>query len=330
MSFSLLKNIWILIPGAGLLSGLIFALLMGGMDASGYLLNQLTVGPAEIPFIALAALIARKYGWRMGVIYTVFGMTGTCSLLIPNLTLTPGIFFKTASTGIIIGESGWFSGRFTWRLAAASLPGAIMALAVGLPLIINGASPDTLESIKQEALGMYKAFMSPENAKNAADNALVMMRGVFKVGLSILILSSLVIAWLSFLFSNWVMKKVKEVPEQVPPLYTFTVPFHAIWLFLASFGLVLSEYDPTFGIALNIFGVMAGFYGFQGLAIVTHFMNRTSMGRIPRILFWLIFFITLVFSGVFLIIVGVIDNWYKLRFVQSPSNKDGKEEGKLQ
>ncbi|MFA6470602.1 MAG: DUF2232 domain-containing protein [Candidatus Latescibacterota bacterium] len=312
-----------------MLSGLFFALLMGGMDASGYLLNQLTIGPAEIPFIALAAFIARKYGWKTGIVYTVFGIIGTCSLLIPDLTLTPGVFLKTALTGIIIGEFGWFSGRFTWRLAAASLPGAIMALVVGLPLVINGASPDTLESIKQEALGMYKAFMSPDNAKNAADNALVMMRGVFKVGLSILILSSLVIAWLSFLFSNWTMQKVKEVPEQVPPLYTFTVPFHAIWIFLVSFGIVLSEYEPTFYIALNIFCVMAGLYCFQGLAIITHFMNRTSMGRIPRILLWLIFFITLAFSGVFLILIGVIDNWYKLRFVQSQSNTDGKE-GKLQ
>ncbi len=97
-----------------------------------------------------------------------------------------------------------------------------------------------------------------------------------------------------------------------------------------SFGLVLSEYEPTFVIALNVFGVMAGFYGIQGMAIVSYYMNRTSMGRLPRILFWLIFFITLAFSGVFLIIVGVIDNWYHLRFALSSSNTGGKEEGKPQ
>ena len=330
MAFSPRNHLWILIPGAGLLAGLIFTLLMGSMDASRYLLNQLTIGPAEIPFIVLAAVVARKYGWINGGIYTIAGTAASCALLIPDLTLTPGIFLKTAFTGIIIGEPGWFGGRFTWRLAAASFPGALLALAVGLPLIIGGVSQETLESIKQEALGMYKAFMNPDNAKNSAENALMMMKGIFKVGLSILLLSSVVMAWLSFLFSGWVMKKAREVPEPVPPLDAFSVPFHAIWLFLVSFGLVLSEYEPTFVIALNVFAVTAGFYGFQGMAIVSYYMNRTSMGRLPRILFWLIFFITLAFSGVFLIIVGVIDNWYHLRFALSSPHTGGREEGKPQ
>jgi hypothetical protein len=330
MPFLPLKHMRVLVPGTGLFAGLFFAFLMGGMDASRYLLNQLTIGPAEVPFIVLASLITRNYGWKMGIVYTTVGFAGSWALLLPDLSLTPGIFLKTALTGIVIGENDWFSGKFTWRLAAAAFPGVIMALAVGLPIILNGPSPETLEGVRQEALEMYKAFMSPENAKNSADNVLLMMNGVFKVGLSVLILSSLIIAWLSFWCNNWVMKKANKFQEQAPPLYSFSVPFHAIWLFLASFGLVLSEYKPSFGIALNIFGVMAGLYGFQGLAIVTYFMNRTSMGRIPRILFWLIFFITLAFTGFFLIIVGVIDNWYKLRFMQSQSNTDDKEEGKLQ
>jgi hypothetical protein len=327
MDFSPRKHLWIFIPGAGLLAGSIFTLLMGSMDASRYLLNQLTIGPVEIPFIILAAIVARKYGRMHWSIYTVAGTAASCALLIPDLTLTPGIFMKTAFTGIIIGESGWFMSSFTLRLAAASFPGVILAFAVGAPLVIGGVSPENLESIKQEALGMYKAFMTPDNAKNAAENALLMMKGVFKVGLSILVISSVVIAWMSFILSGWMMKKAREVPEPIPPLDSFSVPFHAIWVFLVSLGLVLSEYKPTFILALNIFAVTAGFYGIQGMAIVSYYMNRTAMGRFPRILFWLFFFITLAFSGVFLIIIGVIDNWYNLRFALSLPRTGGREKG---
>ncbi len=113
----------------------------------------------------------------------------------------------------------------------------------------------------------------------------------------------------------------------LPPFNEFAMPFHAIWLFLASFGIVLTEYQAVYPVALNICLVFAGLYGAQGVAIVVHHMKRASFGRIPRILFWLMFFITIAFSSMFLALIGIIDNWYNLRPSSPVPPKGDAQEG---
>ncbi|GAG98444.1 unnamed protein product [marine sediment metagenome] len=71
----------------------------------------------------------------------------------------------------------------------------------------------------------------------------------------------------------------------------------------------------------NIFVFMAFLYLIQGIAIVMFQMNKFSMGRFPRVIFWLLFFFTLVFSGVILIITGVIDSWFNLRSIAADNDK---------
>jgi hypothetical protein len=139
------------------------------------------------------------------------------------------------------------------------------------------------------------------------------MRGMFSVSFAILALSALVQAWLSFLALEWAGRRTRLEVEKVPSLVNFAVPFPMIWVFLACFGLVLIEYRPTFPLALNGLIITAGLYGIQGTAIITWHMGRASVGRIMRVLFWLIFFITLAFSSIFLMVTGIIDNWYTLR-----------------
>ena len=88
-------------------------------------------------------------------------------------------------------------------------------------------------------------------------------------------------------------------------------------MFLASFAALLAEYEPVFPIALNLLVIMVVLYLVQGLAVVMYHMNRLSLGRLPRILFWLFFFFTIIFSGVFLIGIGLVDNWFNLRAISS-------------
>ncbi len=313
MALSPGKKIWILSPGMGLLVGFIFSFLMGGIDPSRYLIEQMTIMPLEVPFIILTAVLVRKYGILPGAAYAVAGTVGSALPFFPAISIPPMIFARICLTGLIIGAIGYIPGRFSYRLGAAALPGVILAGVIGLPLVINGVSPDILDGVKKESLELYKAFMTPEDASNAAENATSLLQGMFGVSFAVLALSSIVQAWLSFLFLGWAGPRAGIEVERVPSMMTFSTPFAMIWVFLVCFGLVLLEYAPVFPLALNGLIVVAGLYGIQGTAIISWHMARASLGRIPRILFWLIFFITLAFSSIFLIVTGIIDNWYTLR-----------------
>jgi hypothetical protein len=304
---------WIAVPVAGLVTGVLFSFLIGELDAARYLVEELTFGPFEIPFIVAVALCVLKFGRLAGGVFALFGFIGSGVVFLPGFTTTSLIFLKVAATGMIIPEPWLQEKPFGVRLSAASLPGFFLGCAIGIPLVIHGVSPEVLEDIRKEALGIYTSFMSPDEAKNAADNAMTVMKGLFAVGLALITLNSIALAWLSFLVTGWAARRARIESEKVPSIVTFSLPFHMIWVFLASFALVLTEFKPVFPVALNLCLVTAGLYGFQGLAIVAYHMNRASLGRIPRVLFWLMFFITLAFSGIFLVCVGIIDNWFNLR-----------------
>ena len=185
--------------------------------------------------------------------------------------------------------------------------------------MIGGIPAETLEDIRKEAESMYVSFMSADDARNASENAIYVVKAVFGAGFAVFFLNSVMLTGIAFIATAWTQRKMKREPEAVPPFRDFRLPFHVIWVFLVSFGLVLLEHGPSYPVALNVCLAAAGLYAFQGTAIVVHHMSRSSIGRLPRILFWLMFFITIGFSIFFLAFLGMIDNWYSLRpLVQKP------------
>ena len=266
--------------GLSLLSGILFTYIIGVLDSSQYLLEQMSIVLIELPFVVCYAVLVRKYDWLICCAYAFLGTAASFALIFPGNTVTPLVFLKISFMGIILGKYNWLSGSFLRRISAVAIPGIIIAFVFGLPIIINGVSPEIIEETKQDTLKIYQA---------------------------------LILSWLSFLLASWVMGKIKESAEYVPPFYTFKIPFHAIWVLLAGGLLFVSGYKPSIPMASNILAVMAGLYGIQGLAIVTYHINGISIGRLPKVLFWLIFFMMIGFFSVFLIIVGVLDNWFNLR-----------------
>ena len=297
----------------GLLSGAVFTVIVGSLDTSGYLVEQLSIGFVEVPFIVFCAVVKRKFGWKNVLLYVFLGTFVSILLSLSEKSITPAVFLKASLMGMMLGETTWFEHSFIQRLSLVSCPGVIFACVFGLPLVINGVPPEVMDRIRQDAIDMYQTFMSNDEAINAADNAMHMFRGFFTVGFAVFVISSLIFAWLSFLGARWVMVKFREEPEYVAPLQSFKLPFHAIWLFLGSFGMIITGYKPVFPLALNVFVIMAFLYLIQGIAIIMYQMNIFSMGRFPRVIFWLLFFVTLSFTGIFLILAGIIDNWFNLR-----------------
>ena len=295
-------------------------MIIGHLDTADYLVEQWSIWLVEIPFIVFWAVYERKYGWKTCLEYILFGALLSFILTFQEKSITPAVYLKASFTGLILGEASWFRGSFTRRFVAVSFPGVVLSLVFGLPIILSGVTTEVIERFRQDALEMYRVFMSADEALKAADNAMQMFRGIFKAGLAVFMISAPVYAWMSFIASKLLMRRFNEEPEDITPFHNFKLPFHVIWIFLGAFGLLLSEYALVFPIALNIFVFMAFLYLIQGIAIVMFQMNKFSMGRLPRVIFWLLFFFTLVFTGVILIFTGVIDSWFNLRSIASDND----------
>jgi hypothetical protein len=297
----------------GLLSGLVFAGLMGTLDSADYLVELFSVGIIEVPVIIFIAILTGRYGWRYALMMVTLGLVAVFSLTAEEYSVTGIVFVKVALMGVTLGEQSWFSGSFTRRLTGVAIPGFMLGLIMGVPMLIHEVDPEILERIRQDAISMYSAFMTEDQALNTADNAMSMFAAIFRVAVALHVLSAFAFAWLAFMGARILMPRFGVEAEPVPRISEFTVPFHAIWVFLATFGLLLSGIEQLFPVALNGFIIMAALYLIQGLAVVMHVMNRLELGRLPRILFWVMFFVMIGAIGVVLLVIGVSDNWFRFR-----------------
>lgn len=300
-----------------ILSGALFSMIVGHIDTADYIIELWTLWIVEIPFIVFWAAYTRKYGLKTSLRLALLSIVITYALFLPEHSLTVAVYVKVALMGIILGDTNFFPGSFSRRLVVVAFPGVMLALIFGLPVILRGVPADIIERFRSEALEMYKAFMSEDQAINSANNAVDMFKGIFQAGFSVMVLGSLLYAWLSFHACRFLMARMGGTFDELPPFHLFRLPFHAVWVFLASFAALLAEYEPVFPIALNLLVIMVVLYLVQGLSVVMYHMNRLSLGRLPRILFWLFFFFTIVFSGIFLIGIGLVDNWFNLRAISS-------------
>ena len=290
-----------------------------------YVLQLTSFFLVETPFIAFYAFLSRKYGWKWFIPLSAAGLAASFAPFLPGFSVTPFILLKIILMGLIIGRQTWFSQSFFERMTAAVTPGLVLALVFGGLILYRGISPVETEQIRAETLAVYSAFMQGDDAGNAVDNAMGFFQVLFKISIAFITIFSVIECWIAFMLSNLLFARFREIRETLPPFNRFKIPFHFIWMFLASGLLTVIEVPGVTPFMTNILAAMGGLYCFQGLAIATYHLNRVSRGPLLKILFWVIFFITITVTGVVLILVGIIDNWYNLRML--PTVPGGKREG---
>ena len=111
----------------GLFSGFLFTFIVGSLDTADYLMEQLSIGIIEVPFIILFAVFDRKYGWKHCLFFVFLGIVISVILTFENKSITPVIYLKTSLMGIILGESSWCKDSFKKRLLAVSFPGIVLS-----------------------------------------------------------------------------------------------------------------------------------------------------------------------------------------------------------
>ncbi len=297
----------------GLIFGLVFTYIVGYLDTADYLIEQWSIWILEIPSIVLIAVMVKKTGWRRFLFYAVFGVLSSWSLTFGEGSITPLVYAKVSMTGMILGECSLFSESFGRRFMAVAAPAVIIAFIVGLPIIFQDGNPEAVDRFRNDSLELYNTFMSGDEAKNAADNAVFMFESLFKAGFAVFMIAALIYAWCSFQALSLFAGRFCETKDHIISFREMKLPFVLVWPFLLSFGFILLEYEPLMPLALNSFVVMVFLYLVQGMAVILYHMHRLELGRLPRIALWFFIFFTLIFSGLVLVVVGLADNWFDLR-----------------
>jgi uncharacterized protein YybS (DUF2232 family) len=305
--------------GISILAGGLFSYIVQDITAPQYVLEIMSLIIVEAPFIALFALLTRKFGRIWCFVYCAAGTIASAALFTPSWSLTSIVFLKAALTGGIIGSRWRFGKGFFGRMTIAAAPGLTVALVFGGMILVTGVSPDIREEMRADTKEVYQTFMKDDNALNAADNAMSFYETVFKLSVAVFVLFAVVEVWWSFFLAAWLFIRFGEELEVIPPFYRFKLPFHVIWIFLAGGLVTVLDIVPVKPLAMNVLVVMSGLYGFQGLAITIFQVNRFFLGRLLKILFWVIFFLTIGFTGTFLIVLGILDNWFNLRVLPATS-----------
>ena len=317
------------IRGSIVLLGFILSIAAGGLFSyvaedttpARYLLQLTSFFLIEAVFITFYAFLARKYGWKWFIPLAAAGLIASMVYFMPHFSITPVVFLKVMLLGLVIGQKNWFAGSFFNRMAATITPGLILALVFGCLIIYRGITPAETDQIRTETVDVYNALMQPDDAQNAADNAMLIFGTLFKISIAFITIFSLIEAWIAFMLTNWLSGRLRQDQELLPLFYTLKIPFHLIWVLLVSAFFVVLEVPAVSSFMLNILAIMAALYCFQGLAVAAFHLNRVSRGPLPKVLFWVIFFITIGVTGIFLILTGIIDNWYNLRALPTTGNK---------
>lgn len=308
------------------LFGLVMSIAAGGLFSylaedttpAGYLLQLASLFLVETPFIALYAFLARRYGWQWFVPMAAVGLAASAAAFLPSFSWTPLVFLKIELMGLVIGRMNWFNQSFFERMTAAVMPGIALALVFGGLIIFQGVSPEETGQIRSDTIEVYTAFMAEDDATNAADNAMLFFQTLFAISVAFIAILSIIEVWAAFLLANWLFARLRDPREELPSFNGLKVPFHFIWLLLASAPFALFPVPAVSPFMINVLTVMGALYCFQGLAVATFLLNRYSRSPLPKVLFWVIFFITISVTGVVLILVGIADNWFNLRNVPEP------------
>lgn len=99
---------------------------------------------------------------------------------------------------------------------------------------------------------------------------------------------------------------------QVQDLKRWQAPPWFIWLFIVAGFLMLAPLPPVAFVARNVFGVMMAFYFFQGLAIVSYYLQRLGLPRGLRVASYAVIALQQMVAGIVLVL-GVFDLWGDFR-----------------
>lgn len=177
---------------------------------------------------------------------------------------------------------------------------------------------ENLEQSLAALKGIGKTPAELDSVRVAAEKMVRILAASFPAFLAV---GSLICAVVNFNLIRFLMARTdKAALELLGKFSEWVLPDQLVWLFIVSAGSFFLPDDVLRMIGLNVFIVMLAVYFFQGLAIVTHFLE----GRSAPVFLWLIIFILALTQPIIMGVVaglGLFDLWVDFRKIRTPDQE---------
>ncbi|MFC1895253.1 YybS family protein [Thermodesulfobacteriota bacterium] len=272
-------------------------------------------------FLPLPVLFYRsKLGRESGGI-VLAGSVAFLWVLIGQKILSGAVFFfiELLLLGFILQEI--FERRLSVEKTVAYSSGAVLGLALvwlvvrsmmsstGLPDLLAGHMKGSLESV----LMVYKEVgFSEEYTRTMAGALDKIVYVLVRVVPAMMVVSTLVVVWSNILVVRPLLRERNLFCPDFGTLNEWKAPEHLVWVAIACGVLLLVPLTFLRFVGLNGLIMLMPIYFFQGIAIVSYYMERKNVPRPLRV--FLYSFIALQQFLLFLVIgLGLFDLWGDFR-----------------
>jgi uncharacterized protein YybS (DUF2232 family) len=122
----------------------------------------------------------------------------------------------------------------------------------------------------------------------------------------------LFIAWINVVIAIPLLKRNQLYVPDFGPLVRWKAPDYLVWCAIAGIVGMLSTLSGLDIIGLNVLCILAPIYFFQGISVISFFLNKISMPLgLKALLYWLVFFqvpVNILVTG-----IGFFDIWVDFR-----------------
>ena len=169
-----------------------------------------------------------------------------------------------------------------------------------------------LDMIKDMGLSSYEIYKTEGLLKNAFDYMLLIMP-------SIVIAFSLFTAYLNYLISSSILKRLGYGEFTIPKFSQFRLPENIILgtiiMFLGSWLLKKFEIFYYETIFINVTALSAFIFFLQGLAVILFLLNKTKLSKVLKIIIMVAIVIFIPLGG-FISLLGLLDAIFNFRKIQ--------------
>ncbi|MFZ5968272.1 MAG: YybS family protein [Bacillota bacterium] len=282
-----------------------------------------------IPFLTfVTALIPTPFillGKRHGLRYEILSILAA-AFVIGGLTSPIYSLFVVALPGITAIVMGYmmnkgYTAQKVWMAGTAAALVATL-LSINLVSFIMGIDyfQDMFDAMRQGMdinISLYEK-MGVEGKKIEEVKASIeyMIQFMSMAIPSVIILSSILAAYINLVLSTYVLNRIGYAVEKLPSLKHFRLPksiimgtFIIILLTIATSYLKIVHSET---LVVNVVLLLQMIYFFQGIAVVHYFMTAYNLRKFVRILIWILIFTTPNFAFI-VTMLGFVDAVIDLR-----------------
>jgi uncharacterized protein YybS (DUF2232 family) len=266
-------------------------------------------------------ILMLRHGMRTSIMATIV------SGLIVSLLATPidavTIILGFGLTGIALGyaiRKEYSPGKIVLIGTGASVISKVII--IGISMLVMKINPinmqmDILVESLEGASEFYSSIgINPENIEPLLNSLKEMAKILPIIIPSILLLASIMDAFLNFNVARLVLKKLGHTIKPLPPFIYWQLPIYTVPMFLAGMAMSMlyyfypSEILRFIGMNLTIF--FPYLFMIQGLSLLAFFLNRMKANKILRITIVIFVIFNPVFSRI-LVFAGLLEILFNFR-----------------